>query len=220
MTPYPPPYPPEGFGPSPGMPGMPMPGMPPGPPPPPGYGPMPPPGFGYYGEPMGMPALAALIPAIVSAIPAIAGLFRRGPSSVNGYGEPGMPSGPLPPPPPGLGYYGEPMGMPALAALIPAIASALPAVVSALPAVAKLFSGPPGLGAYGEPVGLFFPSLLSKLFSRPSPPRPPPPPQPGLPPLPELFFSNRPQFCQTFCPPTGFPGAMPTAPSRRRRRRR
>lgn len=116
------------------------------------------------------------------------------------------------------------MGLPPLAALIPAIATALPAVVSALPAVAKLFSGPPGLGAYGEPMGLFLPSLLSKLFRRPSPPPPPPVPmQPGLPPMPELFFRNRPQFCQVFCPPggmPGMPGGMPGGGARRRRRRR
>lgn len=144
-----------------------------------------------------------------------------------GYGPmPMMPPGGPPPgygpmPPPGLGYYGDPMGLPILAALLPAIASALPAV---LPAVTKLFSGPPGLGAYGEPVGLFLPSLIGKLFSRPKPPPPPPlPAQPGLPPLPELFYQNRPQFCQVFCPPGGgMPGGIPGAQGfvRRRRRRR
>lgn len=93
------------------------------------------------------------------------------------------------------------------------------------------FGPPPGLG---EPVG-FLPFLIPTIAkavgglfgNKPRPPLPLPfplPPRPaGLPPLPELFYRNRPQFCQVFCPPNaGMPGApgTPGAGGRRRRRRR
>src|SRR5688572_22282200 len=84
---------------------------------------------------------------------------------------------------------------------------------------------PPG---FGDPVGFLLPSLfkaIGGLFGGKRRPPPPPPSmampmQAGLPPLPPLFYSDRPQFCRTFCPP--MPGATPGGGGggRRRRRRR
>src|SRR5262245_55288215 len=116
---------------------------------------------------------------------------------------PGSPYGPppmMPPPPPGFPPPGfGPMPPPD------------PGGFGPMP--------PPGLG---DPVGfIFLPKILSGLFGgrRPAPPPPPPGPGPlpsGMPPLPELFFRNRPQFCQVFCP--SMQGMMPSAGGGRRRR--
>jgi hypothetical protein len=94
------------------------------------------------------------------------------------------------------------------------------------------FGPPPGMGGYGEPMGFLLPGLIKGIVNmfRPSTPSAPPPPppsvstsvsyRPGLPPLPELFYRNRPQFCQVFCPPGGGMQPMMSPGFRRRRRRR
>jgi len=139
------------------------------------------------------------------------------------------------------------MAMPGLAALIPAlapmIASAIPAIAKLFSGPPGL--GAYGLGAYGEygePVGSIFSnlfpipspiSILGKLFgggstapSAPAPLSPPPSPQtvyrwmpraPTGPRMPEMFYQNRPQFCQVYCPPNTMPGA-PVARRRRHHR--
>lgn len=86
------------------------------------------------------------------------------------------------------------------------------------------YGPPPGYGyvptGFGEPIG-FLPflspiaKLVGGLFSRP---RPTPAAAPAVPSMPPLFYSNRPQFCQTYCPPT--PPAAGAGGGRRRRRRR